>query len=103
MNWSELPNDTVVHVNIGVFHKHMEPLNPHQKRLIRLSMNEFRQSISKLIDYVRQNKTNYFSVHFNCGCNKIMMDPVTGDIYSDEELDALCDDHWKKEVLGLDS
>ena len=103
MKWTELPVDSVVHVNIGVINKHMEPLNPYQKRLIRLSMNEFLQSLSKLIEYVRKHKTNYFSVHFTCGCNKNMLDPVTGEIYINEELDALCDRHWKLEVLGIDS
>jgi hypothetical protein len=29
------------------------------------------------------------------------LDPVTGYIALDNELDALCDEHWKKEVLGL--
>jgi len=101
MKWSELPLDTVVHVNIGVIAKHIEPLNPYQKRLIRLSMSEFDISFDKLVEYVKQHKTNYFTVHFTCGCNKTILDPVTGYIALDNELDALCDEHWKKEVLGL--
>jgi hypothetical protein len=89
----------IVHLHITVVKRNRVAGEGIESRLIKLSVNQLREHSAKIIAYAVENKV-YCAAHFLCGCSKKFVS--NGELVShDEQLDVLCDEHWKQEVLGI--
>lgn len=108
MNWRSLEistadsKETIVHVHMTVVKRNRMAGEGVEIRLLKFTMTEFLEYYQSMIDYALENKEYkvYCAAHFLCGCSKKFI--VDGKrISEDDNLDALCDDHWKQETLGI--
>lgn len=89
----------IMHLHITVVKRNLLPGEGIESRLIKLSIPQFREHVDAIVNYAIENKV-YCAAHFLCGCSKKFV--LHGQIVSqDEQLDVLCDEHWKQEVLGI--
>ena len=104
MIWQRLLNedDVFVLVHIAVKDRHRPYGNETHMRMVKFTTQEFRKALSKLIDYALEYKNpstfDVMTAHFTCGCKKVFVS--NKGMINHDDLDALCDNHWKEEILS---
>ena len=108
MNWYEIQDEDVfddipmiVNVNIGIvkYNKFLGDNLNH--RLLRFTVEEFKGVHVKLIQHAIKHSL-YFAAHFQCGCVKVFYNKdFTDEQLASEQIDVMCDHHFKVHVLGL--
>lgn len=91
--------DALVHVHLSVVKRFSVNGESRDYRLLKFTMMEFLYHIDTIKEYAIENKV-YFAAFFLCGCSKKFV--IDGkDASEDDDLDVLCDEHWKQDVLGI--
>jgi hypothetical protein len=98
---SSISNESIVHVHISVHDKH-RPYGAEQfTRVAQFTKHEFDLALDTLIEYALKNNDegkSLFNAHFNCGCVKRYIS--NGKVNKEDEMDSVCDIHWKEDILS---